>query len=612
MSYVMGVDLGTTFTAAAVCRRDAGGWGPAEVLPLGTRTAAVPSVLFFGPDATVLVGEAAERRALACPGGVAREFKRRIGDRTPLLLSGGQHTAHGLAARLVRWVVDRAVEREGGTPEHLAVTHPAAWGEHKKGLLLTALAEVGLGEAALLTEPEAAAFDYSAGERVEAGTTIAVYDLGGGTFDAAVLRKVDDARFALLGDPAGADRLGGVDFDQAVFDHLRTAFAGEFDATAPDDPVAMSAVTRLRRECTEAKEALSGDTEVTIPVLLPGGHAQARLVRGEFEAMVRPALDETVALLRAAVRSAGLAEPEVDRVLLVGGSSRIPLVGRLLSQQFGRGVAVDSDPKTVVARGAARAATPTAPAVPTTPPATAEEQPPEAPRRPAVADIPLVLPDPAGRRRLLRPRVLVGAAALAVVALSAASTVTMEELHPTGSAAAPPDAATPQADTAAALEAALPDTAAQEVSVSEEQPDTPPPDRKAKPDPNVPDAGLTTTESSPTAPTSSGSPALERPRTPQPQTTPAAVTAAAAQPLGGTATPVPTSAAPPTVYAPPPTTDTPPADQPPPTEQPPPATEEAPPPALTTAEQPPPVTAEDPPPTTTGSPAPTGDPLPTT
>ncbi|CCH32155.1 Hsp70 family protein [Actinosynnema sp. NPDC047251] len=628
MSYVLGVDLGTTYTAAAVCRREAGGWGPAEVLPLGTRSAAVASVLYFGSDATVLVGEAAERRALVDPAGVAREFKRRIGDRTPLLLSGRQHTAHELAARLARWVVDRATEREGGAPDRVAVTHPAGWGEHKKGLLLAALADVGLGEAALSTEPEAAAFDYSAVERVGAGTTIAVYDLGGGTFDAAVLRKVDDSRFELLGDPAGADRLGGIDFDEAVFDHLRTALPGDFAALALDDPVAMAAVTRLRRECTEAKEALSGDTEVTIPVLLPGGHAQTRLVRGEFEAMIRPALDETVALLRASIRSAGLAESDVDRVLLVGGSSRIPLVSQLLSQEFGRPVAVDSDPKSVVARGAARAVVPAGPhttAVERTDEVDDEvdDVPADVPARPKVADIPLVLPRPARRRRLLRPRVLAGAAALAVVAMSAASTVASDEPIATGTAATTPDNPVVPPDDAAVPDQAEP---AAEPAYPQVQPvaqrSTPPPNRKARPSPNVPDAGLNDTDAAP-APV----PALARASTgtadpTRPSASPATTSSPAAPaPLQAAAVPTP-DYHPPAADSLPPATATsaenppPPAETPPPPAETEPPTTEAPPPTTEappqTTDDPPPTTDDPPPATTTEPTTTTEDPVPTT
>ncbi|MDQ2709285.1 MAG: Hsp70 family protein, partial [Actinomycetota bacterium] len=357
MSYQLGIDLGTTYTAAAICRGTDRAPAGADVVTLGTRSATVASVLYLADDGSILVGEAAERRALTDPDRVVREFKRRIGDDVPLLIGGRPHQAHELAARLVRWVVDQVSEREGGPPRRIAVTHPAAWGQHKKDLLAAALRTVGL-TVTFLAEPQAAAVSYASAERVEPGSTIAVYDLGGGTFDAAVVRKTGGSGFELLGQPEGIERLGGVDFDEVVFGHVREGLGSALDDLDPDDKDVLSAVARLRRECVEAKEALSSDTEATIPVLLPELRTQSRLVRSEFEAMIRPALEETVEALRRAVSSAGLTPADLTAVLLVGGSSRIPLVSQLVSDGLGRPVAVDADPKTAIALGAALAISP--------------------------------------------------------------------------------------------------------------------------------------------------------------------------------------------------------------------------------------------------------------
>jgi actin-like ATPase involved in cell morphogenesis len=353
MSYQLGIDLGTTYTAAAVCRASGG----AEVVGLGSRSATVASVLYLAGDGSVVVGEAAERRALTDPDRVVREFKRRIGDQIPLLIGGREYSAQELAARLARWVVDAVSAREGGPPRRVGLTHPAAWGAHKKELLASALAEVGLG-VSFLAEPRAAAVAYARAERVDPGSTVAVYDLGGGTFDAAVVRKSAAGGFELLGRPEGIERLGGVDFDEAVFAHVRQAVGPALDGLDPEDPDVLAAVARLRRECVEAKEALSADTEVTIPVLLPSVRTQVRLVRAEFEAMIRPAVEQTIEALRRAVGSAGLAPADLSAVLLVGGSSRIPLVAQLVSAELGRPVAVDADPKTAIATGAALAISP--------------------------------------------------------------------------------------------------------------------------------------------------------------------------------------------------------------------------------------------------------------
>jgi actin-like ATPase involved in cell morphogenesis len=355
MTYQLGIDLGTTFTAAAVTRAPG---APPEVLTLGTRNATVPSVLYLAPDGSVLVGEAAERRAVSDPDRVVREFKRRIGDPTPLIVGGRPWQAQDLSARLVRWVVDRAAEREGGPAARIALTHPAAWGQHKKDLLAAALGQQGV-QVTFLPEPSAAAVAYAANQRVEPESTIAVYDLGGGTFDAAVVRKTGSgAGFDLLGRPEGIERLGGIDFDQVVFDHVRDGLPGAFDTLDDTDPEVLSAVARLRRECTEAKEALSSDTDTTIEVLLPGTRGSVRMHRSEFEARIGRQIEETVTALRRAVGSAGLPPAGLTAVLLVGGSSRIPLVSQMVSEQMGRPVAVDADPKNAIAKGAAIAVSP--------------------------------------------------------------------------------------------------------------------------------------------------------------------------------------------------------------------------------------------------------------
>ena len=313
-------------------------------------------MLFVGDDGGVLVGEAAERRATSEPDHVVREFKRRIGDPTPVLVSGRPWAPEDLAARLVQWVVERVTQREGGPATHLAVTHPASWGAHKKDLLGAALHRHGL-PVAFLAEPQAAALHYAAAERVEPGSTIAVYDFGGGTFDAAVVHK-DAQGFSLLGRPEGVERLGGIDLDELVFEHVVEGLPEAFDGLDEDDPAVLSAVAAVRRECTEAKEALSADTEVSIPVLTPVGQGSVRLHRSEFEAMIHPHVEETVSALHRAIASAGVGADQLTAVLLVGGSSRIPLVAQMVSEQLGRPVAVDADPKNAIAKGAALSLTP--------------------------------------------------------------------------------------------------------------------------------------------------------------------------------------------------------------------------------------------------------------
>jgi len=366
MTYWLGIDLGTTYTAAALCRPTVDEL-ETDVVPLGSRSAAVPSVLFLAEDGSLVVGEGAQRRALTDPDRVVREFKRRIGDEIPLLVGGVPRHAHELAAVLVHWVWQRVTEREGELPEGVALTCPASWGPYKISLFEQAVQATRIGEmtrlgsAKLLSEPQAAAISYASRERVEVGAHLAVYDLGGGTFDAAVVRKDSPTAFTVLGRPEGIDGLGGVTFDEMLFDHVCAAAGVLLTQIDPNDPDIVPEVARLRRECTEAKEALSVDTDTTIAVSLGLVRQRVRVTRAEFEEMIRPELERTIEALHGALGSADVSDDQVDAILLVGGSSRIPLVSQLISAEFGQAPAIDTDPKTAVAEGAGRFLVPAAP-----------------------------------------------------------------------------------------------------------------------------------------------------------------------------------------------------------------------------------------------------------
>ncbi len=253
-------------------------------------------------------------------------------------------------ATLLRWVFDAVSARQGGPPDAMAVTYPANWGEYRKEIFGQAVRQIDVAAPVLVTEPEAAAIRYAALSRIQSGQAIGVYDLGGGTFDAAVLQR-EGNEFQLVGRPAGIEQLGGVDFDDAVFDHVRRTVgerALEVDLT---DPAVVAALHQLRRDCVLAKEALSHDVETAIPVNLPGTNTIVRLTRGEFEDTIRPLLLETVGSFRRSLESAGCDPQDLAAVLLAGGSSRIPLVAELLAADLGRPVAVNADPKQIVAMG---------------------------------------------------------------------------------------------------------------------------------------------------------------------------------------------------------------------------------------------------------------------
>ncbi|RYP84175.1 Hsp70 family protein, partial [Nocardioides guangzhouensis] len=204
MGYRIGVDLGTTFTAAAVDD----GAGP-RMVGLGNRALQIPSVVCLMDDGAFLVGEAAERRALKDPTRSAREFKRRFGDTVPILIAGRPFSPQALTAQLLSWVVSTVIEREGSLPDDVVVTHPANWGGYKRELMDQTLALADVPKAATMTEPEAAATRYAARAHLVAGDRVAVYDLGGGTFDVCVLER-HEAGFAILGTPDGVEHLGGI------------------------------------------------------------------------------------------------------------------------------------------------------------------------------------------------------------------------------------------------------------------------------------------------------------------------------------------------------------------------------------------------------------------
>jgi actin-like ATPase involved in cell morphogenesis len=347
MAYYLGVDVGTSYTAAAIWRDRL-----VEVVPLGRRAPVVPSVVLLPEHGEVLVGEAAERSSDADPLRVAREFKRWLGEPTPVVLDGEPHSVEDLTARLLRWVVDEVTRREGTWPAGIAVTRPVTWGDYENELLRQAFVQAGLFDVTVVTEPEAAAVYYATSQRPAPGSVVAVYDLGGGTFDVAVLCRTDTG-WEVLGQPRGIERLGGVDVDEAVFSHVTEVAGNPLDGLDPDDAGAVAAVARLRHDCVVAKETLSATTEVSIPLRLPGLDSKVRLTREQLETRVRPALARSITALDRTLESAGVETSDLDAVLLMGGSSRIPLVAEMVGAHLGRPVAADRHAKIGVALGAA-------------------------------------------------------------------------------------------------------------------------------------------------------------------------------------------------------------------------------------------------------------------
>jgi YVTN family beta-propeller protein len=364
MTYSLGVDLGTTFVAAAVARSTG-----VEMFMLGERDVVTPAVVLVSADGSIITGESAERRAARNPDLVGRGVKRRLGDSTPIMLSNVPYFATTLLGAQLRDVVRKVVDAEGGPPERIVLTHPAGWEPRRRELFAGIASAAGLESAQLVTESDAIAV-HAAG-RLNEGEIAAVYDLGGGTFTATVVRKLAEGH-EILGTPERIDGLGGVAFDEAILAHVDDVSGGALTGLDPNDPQSSVALARLRQDCILAKEALSLDRETVIPVFLPGRHCNVELTRATFEEMVRARLESTIDALSRAVRSAGQSASDLTSVLLVGGSSRIPLVAEMVSRELGCSTVADPNPQYAMALGAASIAATSTASVPIAPAPIAE------------------------------------------------------------------------------------------------------------------------------------------------------------------------------------------------------------------------------------------------
>jgi actin-like ATPase involved in cell morphogenesis len=445
VGYSLGVDLGTTFVAAAIA--SAGG---VKMITLGDHSVVIPAAVHLREDGVLLTGEAATLRTLSSPNRGARDIKRQLGNPTPVMLGGQPFDVTALLGTLLREVVEKVVETEGEPPERVMLAHPANWGPFRRALFEEVSQYAGLDNPALVTEPEAAAAHYAASRKLADGQTIAVYDLGGGTFDATILRK-QPGGVEILGTPKGIERLGGVDFDEAILSYVDHAADGALSELDLGDPQTGVALARLRQDCVAAKEALSVDTEAVVPVFLPGQHFDVRLTRADFEDLVRAPIESTIGALTRTLASAQVQPGELSAVLLVGGSSRIPLVARMVSAELGRPTVVDTHPKHAVALGAAMLAaeapmpatgtvfsTRVAQPVAAAPAATTSTQrevivPPRPPVRQAgpkppqpPPSVPVSLPALTPARRPRRPWLVIGTTAALVAATGAAAFVLLK------------------------------------------------------------------------------------------------------------------------------------------------------------------------------------------
>ena len=360
MGWSLGIDFGTTFTTTAMAVDDR-----IEFLEIdGSRY--LPSMVCVDADGEFLVGREAVNEAACSPARAERLPKRAMATAEHVRLGGRTLSTVDLVAAVLRHVAEEATKQRGDSPVRVVLTHPARWlaGGVELERLARAASSAGLEAPDFVAEPVAAAHHYvRSGAALPPGSSVAVYDLGGGTFDTAVLRRNGNG-FELAGPPGGDADLGGEDLDVVLMELL----AGHAEASDPQQWARLWEDSGndghrdrllLRGEITKAKESLSHRTAVDIYV--PGFDEELRITRREYEEAIDALLERTVAELVDTVTRAGETPTSLTAVYLTGGSSRTPHITTLLNNVLGMLPTIEDDPKAVVAQGALEATSRPAP-----------------------------------------------------------------------------------------------------------------------------------------------------------------------------------------------------------------------------------------------------------
>jgi hypothetical protein len=348
---VLSVDLGTSNTVAVL---SAHGRPPRVVDVDGASM--MPSAVFAAEDGNLVVGRDAERRARLDPARFEPNPKRRVDEGT-LLLGAQVVPVTDALAGVLRRVADETSRQLGGKrPDEVRLTHPAQWGPVRRNVLLSAARQAGLGSnLVLVPEPVAAAAHFASfpGQTLAPGQALAVYDLGAGTFDVAIVGATQNG-FVVLAE-AGLPDLGGLDVDQALLEHVGRQVSvrdpGRWQSLLrPVSTGDRRAQRALREDVKAAKESLSRHPQTEVP--LPEPFEDVLVTRVELEALIRPGMLRSVELLAGTIRSTGMTPNRLVGIYLVGGSSRIPLIATLIAEQL-RVVPTSLDqPETAVALGA--------------------------------------------------------------------------------------------------------------------------------------------------------------------------------------------------------------------------------------------------------------------
>ncbi|HVV08672.1 Hsp70 family protein [Amycolatopsis sp.] len=348
---ILSVDLGTSNTVAVL---SAHGMPPRVVEVDGSAT--MPTAVFAGEDGTLMVGRDAERRARLDPTRFEPNPKRRVDEQT-LLLGQDIVPVNETLAAVLRRVLDETTRQLGGEqPDEIRLTHPAQWGPVRRNVLLSAARLAGIrGPIHLVPEPVAAAAHFASfpGRTLAPGQALAVYDLGAGTFDVAVVGATQNGFTVLAED--GLPDLGGLDVDQALMVHVGREVSHRDPQRwqrllRPESTADRRTRRALQEDVKAAKEALSRHPQTEVP--MPEPFTDVLVTRGELEALVRPAMLRSVELLSRTVQAAGLTPDRLAGIYLVGGSSRLPLVGTMIAEKLGVVPASLDQPETAVALGA--------------------------------------------------------------------------------------------------------------------------------------------------------------------------------------------------------------------------------------------------------------------
>ncbi|GIO19750.1 chaperone protein DnaK [Oceanobacillus oncorhynchi subsp. incaldanensis] len=346
MSKIIGIDLGTTNSCVSVMEG-----GEAVVIPNPEGNRTTPSVVSF-KNGERQVGEVAKRQAITNPDTV-QSIKRHIGTDYKVTIGDKDYTPQEISAIILQHIKSYAEDYIGESVDKAVITVPAYFNDAERQATKDAGKIAGLEVERIINEPTAAALAYGI-DKDDQDQTILVYDLGGGTFDVSIL-DIGDGTFEVVA-TAGDNRLGGDDFDEVIIKHMVEEFRKENGIDLSKDKMA---VQRLKDAAEKAKKDLSGvaQTQISLPFITAGEagplHLEMTLSRAKFDELSSDLVERTMKPTRRALSDAGLSNKDIHKVILVGGSTRIPAVQEAIKKELGQDPSKGVNPDEVVALGAA-------------------------------------------------------------------------------------------------------------------------------------------------------------------------------------------------------------------------------------------------------------------